>query len=174
MGYKDYYDTKYFFDKLNQNYEYLLQKFYKKLPYRIYQGEKRKKIGVIYTCVTGEYDNIDRVPFINSNFDFYYISDKKRTELSDMYYIDINDVVPKEANTSVLKARYCKTHPHTLFEEYQVSIYFDGKLKPFADFSQWVYDAQKTSTGIGGVKHPERNCIYMEGIACDVLKKAKK
>lgn len=89
--------------------------------------QKKNQI-VIYTCITGDYDQViekDRI----EGCDYYYISDKKQDDVSFYEYIDINDVLPEENLDGTRKNRYCKINAHKLFPNYKYSIYHDGNIE---------------------------------------------
>lgn len=161
---------------IQQMLKQMIPTFYYKNPrknlFMPYNDSNEKKKGVAYTCVTGKYDDIDDIQMINTEYDYFYIADEEIDKIHNMKYINIDDVVPPEITNPIMKARYCKTHPHILFPEYNVSIYFDGKLTISGDISATVPLIYGNKIPIGAFRHPDRDCIYKEGIACTILRKA--
>ena len=141
----------------------------RKNTYRPLKGK-----GVVYTCVAGGYDEIDEPQILNPNYDYYYIAEAPIESIHNMKFLDINSLVPDGITKNVMKARYCKVHPHLIFQEYDFSIYFDGKLKLIKDCTEIPPLMGKPKTGIAGFRHPDRDCVFKEGIACTILRKAEK
>lgn len=164
-------------DIIQQIIKQTITTFYYKNPRKnnfLLEENCGKKKGIIYTCVTGNYDNIDDIQIINPAYDYCYIADNEISNIHNMKYINIDTVVPHEITNPIMKARYCKTHPHILFPEYNVSIYFDGKLTIVGDITGMVPMVYGNKVPMGVFRHPDRDCVYKEGIACTLLRKASK
>lgn len=165
-------------DILQQMIKQMITTFYVSNPrknvFALQSENNGKKKGVVYTCVSGNYDNLDEIKMINSEYDYFYIADNEAEHIHNMKYINIDTVVPAEIQNPIMRARYCKTHPHVLFPEYDVSIYFDGKLTIKSDVTDVVPLVDRNKIPMGVFRHPDRDCIYKEGIACTILRKAEK
>lgn len=94
---------------------------------------RRTKIA-IYTCIVGEYDELQEPVSVLPNCDYFIISDKPPAQNSVFQYINIKDILPEDITDNTKKNRYCKINAHKLFPQYRFSIYFDGniQLKPSA------------------------------------------
>ncbi len=140
-----------------------------KIKHRI-QKIKKKKTKVVYTCVTGNYDEIINHKYIND----------------DWNYVCFTDNIPKDKNKFIWKfrslkfdklndvrnSRWHKLHPHILFPEYNESLYVDANIdilnnRIFQDIKRADIARQLMSIG----PHPERHNIYDEFDACEFLKK---
>lgn len=134
---------------------------------------KTKKIA-IYTCVVGDYDNL-QVPLLRfENVDYYLFTDNviKYSKYSSVYKIV---AVPQEIldKGNIIANRYLKFHPHEFLKDYDYTMYFDGNVRVIADVRKFVNVINK-KTGIAMHVHRERNCIYDEAKACILLRRGNK
>ena len=121
---------------------------------------KRIKKGVIYTCITGNYEAIQPLSVKSKDFDYVCYTDQKVT--SDFWEIrPIPEKVKKYDDKRI--NRYIKLHPHEFFSEYPLSIYIDGNVDIRGDVSAYInkYCSEKNISIFAG-QHPERTCIYKE------------
>lgn len=127
---------------------------------------------VIYTCITGGYDKIIEPKCTSEGFDYVCFTDNEN------FKSDIWDIRPLPDETSglttVKKQRYVKTHPHILFEEYDVSIWVDGNIEIKGNLNKFVEKNIKEDCSVFVPTHPSRNCIYMEEKAVLTIRKDKK
>lgn len=81
----------------------------------------------VYTCITGDYDNVIEPIFRPDNYDYYLISEKR--PINSIYtWINVEDVIPDRDLDPVRKNRYCKINTHKIFPKYRKSIYIDGNM----------------------------------------------
>lgn len=129
---------------------------------------KKNKI-VVYTCITGAYDNLLE-PYIKcDNIDFILYTDNENLTSENW----IIKKIPKEISkkyTNIYINRYFKMHPHEFFKEYDFAIYIDGNVKVMSDLTDLIYSIN-SKTGISMHRHQFRNCIYNEIEACKLKKK---
>lgn len=128
-----------------------------------------KKIA-LYTCITDGYDQFEEQRVQIPNCDYFIISDKAVNSSGNMENILLNDVVPSNIKNARLQNRYCKMHGHTIFRDYQYSIYLDGNVELLQDISEYLYLSGES--GVAFYQHEIRDCIYDEGIAVMLLDKA--
>jgi len=130
-----------------------------------------KKRGVVYTCITGGYDELRDHDFIHHDWDYICFTDevsvdrKKNIQwqVKELRFADLDDV---------RNQRWHKTHPHILFPEYQESIYVDANVNFLNSTVFDIIDGVIEEKNIIAIPvHPERNCIYDELIACITLGK---
>lgn len=126
-----------------------------------YNGEKV----AIYTVNIGGYDTVLQPIIKSENVDYFYVSDKKPSNLGKWEWIDANKFIKDLDTTNVKKARYIKTHPHLIFKDYKYSIFIDGNIRTVVDISKFVNNINK-KTKIAIHPHPYRECIYDEAINC--------
>ena len=130
----------------------------------------QKKIAV-YTCIFGDYDQIQEPLLQPNNIDYYIITDKRIDTKSAW-----NVIIPKfdlcEKLSNVEKNRYYKMHPDLILKDYDYSIYVDGNIKVISDLTPYIY--KLNANGIGMHKHNKRNCSYDELEALLLAHKASK
>ena len=126
----------------------------------------KKKIGVIYTCVTAHYDELFDHKYINPDWDYVCFTDdlKIRNEKNSHWQLK---PLKYSKQDSTRNQRWHKLHPHLLFPEYDYSLWLDTNIdvvtpKLFED----VYSAIRANNLISSAPHPERDCIYDEMQAC--------
>jgi hypothetical protein len=127
---------------------------------------ENKKECAVFTCITGDYDHVNEPKFYSNNCDYYLLSDKRPERLKGMQWIDIDAIVPEKVVDNIRRNRFCKINAPYIFSEYKYSIYMDGTIKIFGDLNKYINKIGKS--GIAIFRHPERNCIYSEAVACAV------
>lgn len=128
-----------------------------------------KKVA-IYTCITGGYDKFEEQKIIIPNCDYFIISDREMNCSRYTENINISEVITNDIKDSRLQNRYCKMHGHTIFRDYEYSIYLDGNIEILQDISSYL--ELTNESGIAFYKHEVRECIYDEGMAVMFLNKA--
>lgn len=132
------------------------------LKYKKYwSNQKNKK--VVYTCITGGYDNLIEPKFVTEGFDYVCFTDNNEMK-SDVWEIR---PLPKETEglSQVKKQRYVKINPHLLLSDYDVSIWVDGNVTIKSDLNEFISKFIQSDCSIYVPKHPSRNCIYAESKA---------
>lgn len=87
-----------------------------------------KSRGVVYTCLTGNYDTLREHKYINRNWDYVCFTDDEKLLAQKRQGIwEIRPLVYAEKDNA-LNNRYHKINPHKLFPEYEESVYVDGNV----------------------------------------------
>lgn len=150
------------------------KKYYNPLTLAIIQNDKidyRKCKIVIYTCVLGNYDNIQKHLLKFDNVDYYILTDDRRKyEIYKDYYkiIELPRKILNKGN--IIANRYVKFHPMEFFEDYDYAIYIDGNVRIISDIRKFIQNISD-NTGIAMHLHRERRCIYDEAEVCKLLKR---
>lgn len=117
---------------------------------------------VIYTVLTGGYDDILQPKVIDSRFDYIlFTNDIKEDKIVGIWSVRAIPEVILSDNKRL--SRYPKTHPETLLSEYKVSLYIDANIQ-ICD--QWVYnrfvELYEKKVEFAGIKlvMTGRDCIY--------------
>lgn len=130
--------------------------------HKIHLGKNK---GVIYTCITGNYDNLIQHTYVDKNWDYICFTDN--SEILKKKRIGQWKVEPLFFNEldNTRNARWHKTHPHILLKQYEYSIWLDGNINVTGNF---LFDKAKECIKehriLSVPKHPSRNCIYDEAI----------
>jgi len=124
--------------------------------------------GVIYTTITGGYDDLIQHNCVNHNFDYVCFTDNEK--LLKQKQVGIWQIRPlvfdKLDNTR--NNRWHKTHPHVLFPEYDLSIYLDSNIDVLTPKLFHFIDSEKK---LLVPIHNSRDCIYAECQAVVAVKK---
>lgn len=128
------------------------------------------KKAVIYTCLTGGYDVLLEPTVIDNRFDYIYFAPKRIPGVPSIWkYRNLNF----DGLNKIELSRIYKIKPHLVLDEYDYCLYMDANLQ-ITDKS--IYDQIegfiKSKVLWAAIKHPERDCIYQEGFAVVVSRKA--
>lgn len=133
-------------------------------------GKSQNKKVVIYTCLTGGYDQLLTPTVVDERFDYVYFAPKKIPGISALWTYRHLDF----ANLNKIElSRIYKIKPHLILNDYDYCVYMDANLQ-ITDHS--IYDQIdsfiKDETLWTAMKHPARDCLYQEGFAVVVSRKA--
>lgn len=126
------------------------------------------KKNVIYTAITGNYDNLKEPKLISENFDYVCFTDNSNLKSKVWKIIQIDYY----KNDLVKTARRYKILPHLYFSDYEYSIWIDGGFKIVGDIDEFI-DTKMGNQNMMYFKHRVRNCIYDESKKCIDCKKDK-
>ena len=97
-----------------------------------------KKKYVIYTIITGKYNEVLQPLCTDDRFDYVLFSnDFKESQIGVWQIRNIPKPAEIEPSDNKRLSRYPKSHPETMLSEYKASLYMDANVQ-IAD--QWVYD----------------------------------
>lgn len=133
---------------------------------------KKKNDRVIYTCITGGYDNLIEHTYQNLNWDYICFCDNE--ELLKKQKVGPWRILPLRFSKldNVRNARWHKTHPHILFPAYKYSIWVDGNIDVCGELLfKNAEKCIKEKCILSVPEHPRRNCVYDEAITVKTLKK---
>ncbi len=123
-----------------------------------------KKKLVVYTVLTGGYDDIQQPLVVDSRFDYVLFSNDFREDTIGIWHVrSIPQPDGVTTNDNKRISRFPKTHPETMLAEYEASLYIDANIQ-IAD--QWVYDRviklYEQQIEYAGIKllATGRDCVY--------------
>lgn len=115
---------------------------------------------VIYSSLTGSYDEIRQPQVIDERFDYVLFTDSVITDRLGIWQVR---PIPYSGENKWLQSRYVKCNPTKVLGEYDASLYIDANLQIATTF---VYDRFMAMIDGGlewaGIKHPSQDCIYEE------------
>lgn len=140
-------------------------------------NDKKKKY-VIYTCISGDYDSLKNLSFIDTeHFDYVCFTNSNKIKTLDVYpwkIIDVSNfdigITKNDADYVIKFARFFKTHPHLFFENYEKSIWIDGNINVLGEVNDFIKLLNNDNFILVPI-HPIRNNIYEELKACGSLGK---
>lgn len=122
---------------------------------------------VIYTCISGNYDEIitDFVP--NKEFDYVLFTDnKKLLKQNTFLFWQIKPLQFSELD-SVRNARWHKMHPFKLFPKHQYTVWIDSNVQILGNATyEMLHNQIKDQHLMATAIHPYRNCLYQEAQEC--------
>ncbi len=150
-------------------YHKLAEKFYldEVTQKRIKSESSRSKSDrVVYTVLTGDYDNLISQYYYNPHWDYICLTDNKDLiENGHSFW----KIVPLEMNYENIakKSRIPKILAHKFLQDYKYSLYIDANIdilspKVFRNIDKLINSGEKFAI----TKHYLRDCIYEEMLAC--------
>jgi len=124
---------------------------------------------VVYTCITGGYDNLHDPLYVHPNIDYVVYTDNLNMKSSIWKVRPIPDHI-KKIDNNILINRYFKFNPHKIFKEYNYSLYIDGNIVVISDVRNMI-NRLNEKTGIALHRHSCRHCIYKEAEVCKIEKR---
>lgn len=123
--------------------------------------------GVIYSAITGGYDDVKIPKVINPNFDYILFTDNDAIQ-SDFW--EIRKIDNQEGLDKVRLARKVKILGHEYLPEYDYSIWVDGKIQIVGNVEEYIksYRRKEPMLCFG---HYINDCIYDEKELCLKVKK---
>lgn len=118
---------------------------------------------VIYTCITGDYDDLINHNCINLNWD--YICFTNNEELLNKKKVGMWTIRPLMFNKldNQRNSRWHKLFPHKLFPNYNYSIWIDASINVLDNFLfERSEDLIRNKKVISQPIHSVRDCIYEE------------
>ncbi|MDO3387337.1 glycosyltransferase [Gilvimarinus sp. SDUM040013] len=122
---------------------------------------KRQSDKVIYTCLSGDYNDLVQPAYIDFDWDYVCFTDNvdvlrsgKHCGIWELRPIEIKAETPGRVN------RWYKMHPHLLFPDHEKSIYIDGNINIIGDYCFKVIFLSDEKILLP--KHFCRTCIYDE------------
>lgn len=124
---------------------------------------------VVYTAVTGDYDELREPLAINRNFKYVCFTDNKQLKsgIWEIRYVDCGD------SRKTHKDREFKILPHRFFPEYDTSIWIDASCQILGDLGEYMQIYQKYADVLFS-PHFERECVYDEAAACMMFRRGNK
>lgn len=127
-----------------------------------------KKI-CVYTCITGNYDNLHEIKNPEQNVDYYCFTNNDKIKSKTWQVIPIQN----EKLDNCRLARKIKILGHPIINQYNVIVWTDADVIWKKPVSKFVKSYLKTSP-LAIFKHHARNNIHDEAIACLKLRKDNK
>jgi energy-coupling factor transporter ATP-binding protein EcfA2 len=135
-----------------------------------YQGKPPPNKKVVYTAITGDYENLKAPLHAAEGWDYICFTDNANLK-SDFWQIRYYE---KEAliESGALRvdnprrlSKFFKMKPHVLLPSYNESFWIDGSFDIVGDINEYIDTYLKDADMLCFV-HPERDCIYEESAVC--------
>jgi len=115
-----------------------------------------------YCAIFGGYDTL-----LDATYPSTCITDLPQRHVKGWQFQIMSYLVPPK-----IRSFYCKTHPHIVVPQADVTIWIDGNVQLRVD-PRYLVDKFLVDHDIALYQHPVRDCIYLEGAACVRLRKAR-
>lgn len=127
--------------------------------YRLYKKTRHTNV-VCYTCLCGDYDNLENLYNINFNWDYICFTDNQ--ELLKQKFCGIWETRPLVYNkgSNAINNRYHKFFPYKVLPEYSDSIYIDSNINVLTSKLSRIFKQRKSDFLLP--RHFCNECIYEE------------
>lgn len=116
---------------------------------------------VIYTALVGNYDTICQPKVIAEDFDYVLFTNDIPEQRLGVWQVK---GIPYHHKNNTKVARWVKTHPHLLLQEYEVSLWHDANVHvDQQDYFIRIRELIDKGVLIASMDHVIRHCIYEEG-----------
>lgn len=122
----------------------------------------------VYTCITGRYDDLKEIEFKNDSLDYLCFTNNKSLQSKSWKIVYV-----EEELDDLLLQKKIKICCHKYLNNYDASLYIDGKVLVRKDVLPFIQNNLKEDIDLVGFKHPIRNCIYDEIYTCILYEKEK-
>lgn len=116
----------------------------------------------VYTCITGDYDNLHEIEVLEKNIDYLCFTNNKSIKSNTWKIIYIED---KNLSNHTLSRKIKMLGHPIISKNYDISVWMDASVvwrKPITDFVKaFLKDAP-----FAAFKHSHRNTVHDEAITC--------
>jgi len=124
--------------------------------------------GVVYTCMTGDYDNIITHRYLNPEYDYVCFTDNQEL-LKRGHPVWQMRPLPYCDGDNIMNSRFPKLNPHKILKEYEYSLYVDSNVS--IESKHLFSVCEKSQKNLLIPRHPDRDCLYDE---CQAVYDVKK
>jgi Protein of unknown function (DUF616) len=135
------------------------------IDYLAYKVHRKAKF-VIYTAISGNFDNLIQHAYVSKDADYICYTDQV---ITDPGIWEIRSLETQHLDR-VRSAKYYKLFPHELFPEAQYSVWIDGNIDVLTSRLELrVMELMASDALISANIHFERDCAYEEALVCNRL-----
>lgn len=151
------------FDGVFFEYARLFGQMPKKIvEYQNAQKRRKPRKIAVYTAIVNNYDTLKLPQEPSPEIDYICFTDQPTASVG-VWQIR---ACPWLDSDAVKTARYIKTHPHYLLDDYEVAVWIDSNLLVCGDLMKYVDRFLRSGKSVAAVPHPQRSNIYQEVEAC--------
>ena len=121
----------------------------------------------VFTAITGGYEDLLIPEYLDPRLDYLCFVDRSQNDLGmyDVRPIQYFSIDPTRS------ARFVKTHPHILLDDYDVAIWIDANVLIKSDLSAFIDGVLESGRPFGTIAHPMRSSVYEEADECTRARK---
>ena len=116
----------------------------------------------IFSAITNGYDSLKLPERLDPDFDYVLFTD---SPAPDTGIWEIRPIVSFHSDLT-RAARFVKTHPHTLLQEYDVAVWIDSNIMILGDLDPLIREVLASEVPLGAIPHPSRESVYDEVVSC--------
>ena len=116
---------------------------------------------VVYTVITGEYDEINELDFKHDKIKYVCFTNSKKLKSNTWNIVYINE----DLDNHMLN-RKIKLFPYKYLTDVDFSLYVDGNIIIKKDLKGFFEKYVSPELNIGLPRHMDRDCLYQESITC--------
>ena len=124
----------------------------------------------VYTCITGNYDNVNEIQNKEKGIDYYLFTNNKNITSNTWNVVYIED---KKLDDQRLSRKIKMLGHPEINDKYDISVWMDASVIWQKSIKEFVKTYLK-ETNFATFKHGFRDCIYVEANECIRVKKDKK
>ena len=127
---------------------------------------------MVYTSITGDYDDLKEIEYMDDNIDYYCFTNNPNISSSTWKIISIEN--PELLDFVRLERKIKILGYENIEKKYDIVIYMDANIilkKSLNEFIEKECDLENYD--FFSIKHSDRDCIYEEAEVCKILKKDK-
>ena len=117
---------------------------------------------VIFTAIVDHYNSIKLPEQLNPNFDYVLFTD---SPVANTGIWQVRPITYLHGD-KIRSARFIKTHPHILLNDYDIAVWIDSNIMILYDIYYIIDEFLSSGKSVGAIPHPLRKSIYEEIIAC--------
>jgi hypothetical protein len=118
----------------------------------------------VYTCITGAYDSLRPPRQVQPGLDYFCFSDPPLPTCPPWQAVPVD--VPETDAPARNRRIKMLAHRQPTLAAYAASLYVDGSIEIVGDLSQFIASCDARPEPIQLYRHPFRDCIYDEALAC--------
>lgn len=123
----------------------------------------RKARVVVYTAISGNFDDLIQHTYISKDFNYVCFTDQ---QVGDPGIWEIRPLEDRNLDR-VRSAKYYKILPDQFFEDYEYSVWIDGNIDVLTnELEVRIEELIQAGSILSASKHFERDCIYQEANIC--------
>jgi hypothetical protein len=125
---------------------------------------------VVYTCITGGYDDLKEPMVITEGWDYICFCDEYPQHKDDTIW---KIILIGETEDRIRHQRKKKIYNEYILDEYDLSVWVDGSMYINCDLNEFIQPMMEMGYDFAIMNHPAQNCIVGEAKGILALRKDK-
>lgn len=121
----------------------------------------------VFTAISGGYDSFKPPEKLDPRLDYIIYTD---TPVKNVGIYDVRPILFVDSDKT-RSARFVKTNPHNLLNNYDIAVWVDANLMILGDVYPFIEDVLRSGKSVGAIKHPIRKSVFEEINECLAINK---